>query len=337
MTAQLAYSNVSDRWFFPEMYYTFTEQVDASTTAQFVITVNPNPSTSLAPPGWPPLILAASRAGQVMIDTVTLAGASEDADGNDLPGSAYPGPADAQAAATQMEWLAATLAASTADYIFVSGHFPVAPQAGTCPAADPPRDPLRSQVWSVCEHGPTTKMVNDVMPLLDAHKVTAYFAGHDHCEEHMRPARFERTLPTHARRASACPALVDLSRTGRLSVRPSPWQRVQRDQLPRGRRREPERREPQAQGRGPRRRRQVPRHRPLPALRADRRLRVRRHRRRRRHRDALPQLERRRLQEDVHRAGDPPSFGLNITSGHPEAADGDVPRRRTRQAGRDRR
>jgi len=60
--------------------------------------------------------------------------------------------------------LAATLAASTADYLFVAGHFPV---------------------WSVCEHGPTTKMVSDLMPLLEKHQVTSYFAGHDHCEEHI--------------------------------------------------------------------------------------------------------------------------------------------------------
>ena len=49
--------------------------------------------------------------------------AAVDADGNDLPGSAYPGPADARAAADQMEWLAAKPAAAPAGSLFVFGHF----------------------------------------------------------------------------------------------------------------------------------------------------------------------------------------------------------------------
>ena len=60
ITAQIARTNVSARWYFPQLYYTFTEAVDATTTAQFV-----------------------------MIDTVTLAGKSEDQFGNELGGSEY--------------------------------------------------------------------------------------------------------------------------------------------------------------------------------------------------------------------------------------------------------
>jgi hypothetical protein len=43
-----------------------------------------------------------------------------------------------------------TLAASTADFLIVGGHYPV---------------------WSVCEHGPTTVLVNQLKPLLEKYKV----------------------------------------------------------------------------------------------------------------------------------------------------------------------
>merc|ERR1711998_85631 len=69
---------------------------------------------------------------------------------------------DHHAAQTQYEWLEATLAASTADFVFVSGHYPV---------------------WSVCEHGPTSSLVSTLKPLMEKYNVSAYFAGHDHCED----------------------------------------------------------------------------------------------------------------------------------------------------------
>jgi len=71
---------------------------------------------------------------------------------------------DTELAQTQYEWLEATLAASTADFLFVAGHFPV---------------------WSVCEHGPTASMVKTLKPLLEKYRVSAYLCGHDHCEEHI--------------------------------------------------------------------------------------------------------------------------------------------------------
>jgi hypothetical protein len=136
VTAQIAYSAHSNRWSFPSLYYTFTETAPDGATVQVVY-----------------------------IDTVVLSGGSSDpATGEDLPGSRYPGPADAEAAQTQMQWLEATLAASTADYLVVGGHFPV---------------------WSVCEHGPTGQLVSDVKPLLEKYGVTAYVSGHDHCAQHL--------------------------------------------------------------------------------------------------------------------------------------------------------
>ena len=96
VTGQIAYSAHSPRWFFPSLYYDWTVQVDASTTAQIIL-----------------------------LDTVTLSGQSSAPDGTPLQGDEYSGPADPLAASAQLQWLNKTLSASTADYIVVGGHFPV--------------------------------------------------------------------------------------------------------------------------------------------------------------------------------------------------------------------
>jgi tartrate-resistant acid phosphatase type 5 len=116
-SAQLAYSEVSDRWMYPDYFYDFTESVPNS---PFTVQI-------------------------VMLDTVIWAG------------QAFPDRKD-----EQMTYLAATLAASTADHIVVAGHYPI---------------------WSVCEHGPTPLLVDDVKPLLEQYNVSVYLAGHDHCAE----------------------------------------------------------------------------------------------------------------------------------------------------------
>jgi tartrate-resistant acid phosphatase type 5 len=131
VSAEVAYSAVSPRWVFPDLYYTFTETADDGATIQFV-----------------------------MIDTVILAGNS-DVDGITLDGDVLPGPEDAVLAQSQLQWIEATMKASTADYLIVVGHYPV---------------------YSICEHGPTSLLVIALKPLLEqfgAH----YFNGHDHCAE----------------------------------------------------------------------------------------------------------------------------------------------------------
>ena len=76
----------------------------------------------------------------------------------------YSGPADIKSALGQWKWLNATLQASTADYLIVAGHYPV---------------------WSVAEHGPTACLVEELIPMLEGNKVTAYFSGHDHTFEYI--------------------------------------------------------------------------------------------------------------------------------------------------------
>jgi tartrate-resistant acid phosphatase type 5 len=136
-TAQLAYTHqpgTSKRWNFPSFYYsmntTFTGADGAALTAQFVF-----------------------------IDTVILCGLS-------VPGGkGQPvAPADAAPGSAQLAWLTATLAASTADWLIVTGHYPV---------------------YSVAEHGSTDCLVQQVQPLLVANKVALYINGHDHNLQHI--------------------------------------------------------------------------------------------------------------------------------------------------------
>lgn len=96
------------------------------------------------------------------IDTVILAGMSykDEITGEFVEGEPHPMQVHAS---KQLEWLETTLAASTADYLFVSGHYPV---------------------YSQCHHGPTSALIKDVLPLMRKYKASGFLAGHDHCLGH---------------------------------------------------------------------------------------------------------------------------------------------------------
>ena len=102
----------------------------------------------------------------ILIDTIVLCGNSEQKDVPDeLHGNELRGPTDRVAADKQLEWLDETLASGAdAPYAIVGGHYPV---------------------YSICEHGPTSCLIKEVLPILRKHRVTAYFNGHDHCAEHI--------------------------------------------------------------------------------------------------------------------------------------------------------
>ena len=89
-----------------------------------------------------------------MLDTVTLCGNSDD-----FASQQPEKPRNLAMARTQLAWLKKQLAAAKEDYVLVAGHYPV---------------------WSIAEHGPTHCLVKQLLPLLTAHKVTAYLCGHDH-------------------------------------------------------------------------------------------------------------------------------------------------------------
>jgi len=132
--AQVEYSKHSQRWNFPNLWYSFIEKAPDGATVEFV-----------------------------MIDTVGIAGNSEGPD-HFLTGSQLPGPLNLSAANSQVDWLKRTLAASTADYLVVSGHHPV---------------------YSIMEHGPTRALSPEHFPHLRKYKVSAYLAGHDHGGQHI--------------------------------------------------------------------------------------------------------------------------------------------------------
>ena len=75
-------------------------------------------------------------------------------------------------AAQQRSWLEAALAASTADWKVVVGHYPV---------------------FSVSGHGPTPRLLKELAPLLEEHKVALYFNGHDHSAQHISVDRYPST------------------------------------------------------------------------------------------------------------------------------------------------
>lgn len=133
VTAQVAYTHDSKRWVFPSLWYSFSESFN--TSAGKIVTTE-----------------------FVQLDTVTLAGMSDD---DDL-GVLHPHPMQAYNA-EQMRFLEQTLAASTADYLWVGGHYPM---------------------YSQCQHGPTDEIISQVLPLMQKYKASGMIAGHDHCMAH---------------------------------------------------------------------------------------------------------------------------------------------------------
>jgi tartrate-resistant acid phosphatase type 5 len=64
----------------------------------------------------------------------------------------------------QLAWFKAALAASKAQWKIVIGHHPIYSGGG---------------------HGDTPELIKNILPLLQAHKVQAYFNGHDHDLQHL--------------------------------------------------------------------------------------------------------------------------------------------------------
>jgi len=130
--AQINYPN--DRWVFPDYWYTFEKDIGNGMTAQFI-----------------------------MIDTVLLVGESYHDIERDIFVAAT-GPKNLQKAQSQWTFIENALAQSTADFLFVVGHYPV---------------------YAPCSHGSTQDLITYLKPLLEQYDVTAYIAGHDHCASHV--------------------------------------------------------------------------------------------------------------------------------------------------------
>ena len=132
--AQIMYTFTSNRWFFPNFWYTFNYTFgDEHENAIIVQFIN--------------------------IDTVILAGQWTDDDGW------LPVPDEFQSQTQiEMDWIEQQLNNSTADWIIVTGHYPV---------------------FSVAEHGPNSFLVDWLKPLLEKFGVATYLCGHEHDMEHL--------------------------------------------------------------------------------------------------------------------------------------------------------
>jgi tartrate-resistant acid phosphatase type 5 len=104
--SQIAYTNQSTRWTFPDYWYSFTKQF--STPSGDKVSVQ-----------------------FVMIDTVLLSGSLND-DDDDGPNSDI----DMEIASAQWDWIHSTLKSSVADWVFVAGHYPVWSVGNHGPTAD---------------------------------------------------------------------------------------------------------------------------------------------------------------------------------------------------------
>lgn len=144
VSAQIEYTSVDDtgRWQFPELYHahSFSSSTEGVPQAEQV-TVD-----------------------LILLDTVDLCSMNELTDESE-EGYFDKLPLRAKSeAAEQWAWLEARMAASTADYLLVGGHFPV---------------------YSVCSHGNTDTLVQHLKPLLQQYGAH-YLSGHDHCMVHVQ-------------------------------------------------------------------------------------------------------------------------------------------------------
>jgi len=147
VSAQVAYTEMSQSWHFPALWYKVHRDFEAGTG---------NRSLDL-----------------LVIDTVSLCGMESigderiDSQLEFLGQAAYagqPGRLRREVAEAQWTWLEKELAVSRADYLWVSGHFPI---------------------WSLGVDGSTPCLIDRLRPLLMKYGAH-YISGHDHNLEHIR-------------------------------------------------------------------------------------------------------------------------------------------------------
>lgn len=131
VTAQIDYKDAQGRWLFPSLWYSLP----------FSLTTSSGTSRTLQ---------------LVMIDTVNLAGL-------DSSVRRASGPADVAGAEKQWAWIEQELKSSTADFLWVAGHYPI---------------------YSAGDDGTVEVLVKRLLPLLRQYGAH-YIHGHDHMLQHI--------------------------------------------------------------------------------------------------------------------------------------------------------
>jgi tartrate-resistant acid phosphatase type 5 len=142
--AQIKLSERHSRWIFPELFhdhlFNWTETQVSSPTS-ITNTIDGISASGENRDGHS--ITRTYSVQLIMIDTAVLAGL---VDRIDIPFMQPPGPSDPEVAQLWYDWLEEKLNQSTADYIWVAGHYPV---------------------FSVCWQGSSLEMIHRLKPLLD--------------------------------------------------------------------------------------------------------------------------------------------------------------------------
>jgi len=148
ISAQLAYHHLSPRWNFPHYWYTYSWSSKAKSgktvTSQFVV-----------------------------IDTSILFGIEDDDEETGEIVSVSPSSL-AYLRDDQLKWLDETLSASTADYLWVAGHYPI--------------------------YGPDgfgSHKYNALVPMFKKYHVSGYLAGHLHTMEHYETSGADSPSPVY--------------------------------------------------------------------------------------------------------------------------------------------
>jgi len=147
LSAQVAYSKLSAQWHFPSLWYTIHRKFEASDgqlrTVDFIV-----------------------------VDTVVLCGNGPTNEAlidrqlefvGGLADAGKPGSLRARLAEQHWEWLERELGQSSANFLWVTGHYPI---------------------WSSGNEGSTQCLIDRLFPLLHAHGAH-YISGHDHQLSHI--------------------------------------------------------------------------------------------------------------------------------------------------------
>jgi len=136
-----------NRWFYPSLFYTVTFPVNNNQTLQVVFL----DTVSLCPDCTLRTIEHGIQEGEM--DSWVLAQFYANL------------PLVHRLRADQWTWIEQTLANSTADWLIVTGHFPVYSGGG---------------------HGDQPELIDRLEPMLDQYNVDAYICGHDHDLQHLQ-------------------------------------------------------------------------------------------------------------------------------------------------------